>query len=341
MNKGIDSGNGKIIIPASKQIGLIDVDGHNGFPNIALMKYSAWHKAQGDSVEWVQPLFQKHYDIVYMSKVFSFTPDYEYFVNADKVVKGGTGYCIDLDDDGKEVYHKERDHVLPDEIEHMYPDYSIYGITDTAYGYMTRGCPRGCSFCIVEKKEGRRAYTVAPLSEFWNGQKNIVLLDPNPIAVPDWRNNLQQLIDSKALVDFTQGIDIRMMTPEKAEYIRQIRVKTVHFAWDRYQDKDMIVPKFRAFQEVTGWGRQKMIVYVLTNYDTTLEQDLERVYTLRDLGYSPDVRIYEKYTLPKHHILIKLQRYVNSPMIFNTVKRFEDYECLTPEQREYVKGLGV
>lgn len=321
------------------RIGLIDVDGHS-FPNLALMHISAYHKSKGDSVEWYQPMFSGHMDKVYMSKVFSFTPDYEYYIDADEVIRGGTGYCISIQN-GKEVYDKSKDHVLPYEIEHQYPDYSIYGITDTAYGYMTRGCPRGCSFCIVEKKEGKRAYTVAPLSEFWNGQKNIKLLDPNPIAVPDWKDNLQQLIDSKALVDFTQGVDIRLMTPEKAEYIRQIRVKTVHFAWDRYQDKEMIVPRFKTFQEVTGWGRQKMIVYCLTNYDTTLEQDLERVYTLRDLGYSPDVRIYEKYTLPKHHILTKLQRYVNSPMIFNTVKRFEDYERLTPEQRKYVKSLNI
>ena len=223
----------------------------------------------------------------------------------------------------------------------MYPDYELYGITDTAYGYMTRGCPRGCSFCIVGEKEGRKAYTVAPLSEFWRGQKKIVLLDPNPIAVPDWRNNLQQLIESKAQVDFTQGVDIRMMTSEKAEYLRQIKVKTIHFAWDRYQDKDTIIPKFKAFKKVTGWHRSKLIVYVLTNYNTTLKQDLERIYTLRDLGYSPDVRIYEKYSLPKFHILAKLQRYVNSPPIFNTVQKFEDYERLSDEQREYVKSLKL
>lgn len=206
---------------------------------------------------------------------------------------------------------------------------------------MTRGCPRGCSFCIVGKKEGCKAYTVAPLSEFWNGQKNIVLLDPNPVAVSDWKNIFQQLIDSNAYVDFTQGIDIRLMTAEKAEYIRQIKVKTVHFAWDRYEDKEMIIPRFKSFKEITGWGRDRLIVYCLTNYDTTLEQDLERVYTLRDMGYSPDVRIYEKYSLPKGHILIKLQRYVNSQPIFNTVKRFDDYDKLTPEQRDYVKGLNV
>lgn len=223
----------------------------------------------------------------------------------------------------------------------MYPDYELYKITDTAYGYMTRGCPRGCDFCIVGKKEGRKAYTVAKLSEFWRGQKKIVLLDPNPIAVPDWECNLQQLIDSKSLVDFTQGLDIRLMTSEKAEYLKRIRVKTVHFAWDRYEDKDVIIPRLKSFKEITRWHRSKMIVYVLTNYNTTLSQDLERIYMLRELGYSPDVRIYEKYNLPKFHILSKLQRYVNSPPIFNTVHKFEDYERLSDEQREYVKSLKL
>lgn len=321
------------------KVGLIDVDGHN-FPNIALMKISAYHKAKGDHVEWYQPLFSGHMDIVYMSKVFSFSSDYPYYIDADHVYKGGTGYCI-KNVDGREAYDKSQDSVLPYEIEHQYPDYSLYGITDTAYGYMTRGCPRHCSFCIVGDKEGCRTYTVAPLSEFWNGQKNIKLLDPNPIAAPEWKDNLQQLIDSKAYVYFTQGVDIRMMTPEKAEYIRQIKVKAVHFAWDRHEDRDMIIPRFKAFKEVTGWHRSKLIVYVLTNYNTTLEQDLERIYTLKSLGYSPDVRIYEKYNLPDGHILRKLQRYVNSPQIFFTTERFEQYMRLTEEQREYVKGLNL
>ena len=321
------------------EIGLIDVDGHNGFPNIALMKISTFHKSNGDNVEWVEPESQKHYDKVYMSKVFSFSPDYQYPINADKIIRGGSGYCIELEN-GKEVYHKERDHVLPEEVEHQYPDYDLYGITDTAYGYMTRGCPRGCDFCIVKDKEGRRAHTVAPLSEFWRGQKFIKLLDPNPIAVPDWRENLQQLIDSKAYVDFTQGVDIRMMTEEKAEYLKQIKVKMVHFAWDRYQDKDMIVPKFEAFKRITGWHRSKLIVYVLTNYDTTLDQDLERVYTLRELGYSPDVRIYEKYSLPRYNIYSRMQRWA-TPMIFNKVRKFEDYERLSDEQRKLVLSLPI
>ena len=137
-----------------KRIGLIDVDGGKSFPNLALMKISAWHKAQGDDVSWYNP-FDGWYDDVYLSKVFSFTPDYDYYINATNIHRGGTGYCIDLVD-GKEVFHKERDHELPYEVEHIYPDYSIYPqlTKDTAFGFLTRGCPRGCSFCIVAGKEG-------------------------------------------------------------------------------------------------------------------------------------------------------------------------------------------
>lgn len=300
---------------ASKlRVGLIDVDGHN-FPNLPLMKLSAWHKQRGDSVEWYQPLFSGHMDKVYMSKVFTFTPDYEYFVDADEIVKGGTGYDYPSGGDP-----------LPDEIEHIYPDYGLYGIEDTAYGFLSRGCPRGCDFCIVGKKEGRRAYKVADLSEFWRGQKNIVLLDPNMFACKDWKDLSQQLIDSKAYIDFSQGCDIRLMTKEKAEYIKRMKLKQIHFAWDRYEDKKIILPKFKEFQEITGWNKQKMTVYVLCNFSTTFEQDLERIYTLRDLNYRPYVMLFEKDKLPNGHRLRRLQRWVNSVFTFYSCERFEDYK---------------
>lgn len=237
------------------KVGLIDVDGHN-FPNLPLMKLSAWHKQHGDSVEWYQPMFSGHMDRVYMSKVFSFTPNYEYYIDSDEVIKGGSGYCIELVN-GKEIYHSENDRQLPPEIEHIYPDYSLYPelTKDTAYGFMSRGCPRGCAFCHVAAKEGQRAYKVADLSEFWRGQKNIVLLDPNPIACREWKDILRQLIDSGAWVDFSQGVDIRLMTEEKAEMIKRIKTKNIHFAWDRYEDKEKILPKFKMFKELTGWDK--------------------------------------------------------------------------------------
>ena len=305
------------------KIGLIDVDGHN-FPNIPLMKISAWHKAQGHHVEWYDPMFSDHMDKVYMSKVFSFSPDFEYHIDADEVVQGGSGYCIDLIG-GKEFFNKSKDSDLPPEIEHIQPDYSLYGITDTAYGFLTRGCPRGCHFCHVEAKEGRASRKVADLNEFWNGQKNIVLCDPNILACKQWKSLLQQLIDSKAWVDINQGLDIRMMTEEKAEMLKQIKIKQWHFAWDRYEDKDLILPKFKMFKETTNINERNLIVYVLCNYDTTLEQDLERIYTLREMGYWAYVMLYDKEHIPRGHVLKKLARWCNNRYIFAKCERFEDY----------------
>lgn len=311
-----------------KRIGLIDVDGGKRFPNLALMKISAWHKAKGDTVEWYDAMFGGHFDKVYASKVFSFTPDYDLPIDADEVERGGSGYCIELVN-GKEVYHRERDRQLPADVEHIFPDYSIYpNLTrDTAYGFLTRGCPRGCDFCIVKDKEGRCSTKVADLSEFWNGQKNIVLCDPNILACKEWRDLLQQLIDSGARVDFNQGLDIRLMTEEKAQMLDRVKIREIHFAWDRYEDKDKILPNLRMFAQVTNQRphSHKAIVYTLVNFTTTLEQDLDRIYTLRDLGYWPYVMIYDKEHCTK--IYRRLQRWVNMRATFATVKRFEDYNA--------------
>ena len=310
------------------RIGLIDVDGHN-FPNLPLMKISAYHKSKGDSVEWYEPLFHtmgEPLDIVYMSKVFSFSENYPYFINAKEVKKGESGYCISLVD-GKEVFDKSKDIDLPYEVEHIYPDYSIYGIEDTAYGFLTRGCPRGCDFCHVEAKEGLKSYKVADLSEFWNGQKNIVLCDPNILACKDWKPLLQQLIDSKSWVDINQGLDIRLMTEEKAEMIKQLKIKELHFAWDRYEDKDIVVPKFKMFKELTNIDIRKLIVFVLCGdrEKKVLETDLERIYTLRDMGFWAYVMLYDKENIPKGHELRKLQRWVNNRFIFARCNTFEEY----------------
>lgn len=164
------------------KIGLIDVDGHN-FPNLPLMKLSTYHKRNGDTVEWYNPLmaWKYPYDKAYMSKVFTFTLDYPHPINAKEIIRGGTGY-----------FYPDGGQTLPPEIEHIYPDYSLYSewTKDTAYGFLTRGCPRGCEFCIVGDKEGHRSRKVADLSEFWHDQKNIELLDPNMFSCPDWKDTI-------------------------------------------------------------------------------------------------------------------------------------------------------
>ena len=311
------------------RIGLIDVDGHN-YPNLPLMKISAWHKSQGNTVEWYDAwngLFSP-YDVVYMSKVFSFTEDYSQPIYAKSVVKGGSGYCISLVD-GKEVFDKSKDKELPYEIEHIYPDYSLYPemTEDTAYGFLTRGCPRGCDFCHVKAKEGLLSHKVADLKEFWNGQKNIELLDPNLLACKDWEELLQQLIDSKAKVNFNQGLDIRLMNEKKAEMLSQIPIKAIHFAWDRYEDKELVQPKFLTFRKASTVGSHSLQVYVLCGdrEQKVLASDLERVYWLRDNGYAPYVMLYNKDDIPKGHELRRFQRYVNNRFVFWSCPSFEDY----------------
>lgn len=296
------------------KIGLIDVDGHN-FPNLSLMKLSAWHKAKGDDVEWWWT-DMIHYDVVYMSKVFSeeYSPDIPEPANADKVIKGGTGYNLE--------------NRLPPEIEHIYPDYSIYPdhTKDTAFGFLTRGCPRGCHFCIVAEKEGRRSVKVADLSEWWNGQRNIVLMDPNLLACKDHPDLLRQLIDSGAWVDVNQGFDCRLLTPENIDAINKMKVKNIHFAWDYMKETEAVLRGLRLY---SGLATRKPhgkfgTVYTLTNFDTTMEENLFRIYTLRDLGFDPYVMIYDKPSAPREVRL--LQRWCNNKIIFRSVPKFEQYD---------------
>lgn len=320
------------------RIGLIDCDKKNSkniFPNLALMKLSAWHKQKGDSVEWYEAFTDYQYDKVYVSKVFSFSPNYEYPINAKEVVYGGSGFAISMQN-GKEVYNKQKDTPLPYEVEHIYPDYSIYNITDTAYGFISRGCPRGCDFCHVKDMQGRNAHRVAPLSEFWNGQKKIVLLDPNISACKEWKSIFQELIDSKAEVDFSQGLDIRLMNTEKIEMLKQIKTKGVHFAWDRYEDKQLVFPKLKEFAEITKWNRRKIIVYILVGDKkrSVTTEDIERIMMLRPFAY-PYVMIYDKESLPKGHELKKLQRWVNNRFIWESTPTFLQYLQANQSKKEY------
>lgn len=304
------------------KIGLIDVDGHN-FPNLALMRISAYHKAKGDEVEWWWTDFI-HYDIVYMSKIFSddYTQDIPEPLNADRVIKGGTGYAIRLVD-GKEVFDKEKHRDLPPEIEKCFPDYSIYPQFDFAVSMTSRGCPRGCAFCHVAAKEGRCSVKVANVSDFWNGQKEIKVLDPNITACKDKRELMAQYRETGTILDFTQGLDIRLLNDADIEDINHMRLRTIHFAWDN--PKEDLKPKFENFAKRFRRNSNIGMVYCLTNFNSTMEENLYRIYTLRDLGYDPYVMIYDKPHAPKE--IRRLQRWCNNKIIFKSCKKFEDYDA--------------
>lgn len=199
-------------------IGLLAVD--SNYPNLALMKISAWHKARGGNVEWYNPF--NRYDKVYMAKVFSFTEDYlQYITNADCVEKGGTGYDIRK--------------VLPVEIDRMQPDYSIYPQIDskTAYGFLTRGCPNRCKWCVVPKKEGK----IAPYMDIEeiaiDGRKNIILMDNNVLASDYGLQQIEKIVSMGVRVDFNQGLDARLVTNDIAQLLARVKwMKRIRFGCD-------------------------------------------------------------------------------------------------------------
>lgn len=321
------------------KIGLIDCDNISErrnkafFPNLSLMKISAWHKAQGDSVEWYRDkMINGHVDKVYISKVFSFSNTPEWDIDADEIVYGGSGFAIEMVD-GVETYTAEKDPKLPEEIEHIYPDYELYAYApqthDQAYGFLTRGCPRNCEFCHASQMQGRSSRKVAELEEFWGGgQKNIMLLDPNITACKNCVELFEQLAETGAKVDFSQGLDIRLLNDEKIEALLKIKHKgSLHFAWDRYEDGPEVVPRLKRFKELTGWPRSRIMVYVLMGKESRefTDQDRERLQILREIGCDPYVMLYDKSSLKRGCDLKRVQRWVNWKPFWGKFPTYEEY----------------
>ena len=227
------------------------------------------------------------YDLIFASKVFteSIEPDF----GNTPVIRGGSGY---------DLHNK-----LPEHIEHIFPDYSLYPDFKAALGVLTRGCPRlnhaqsRGGFCITPDKDGCRTRKVADLTEFWNGQKEIYLLDQNLLAAAEKIELLQQLADSRATVFFDGGVDVRYMNDLIIELFRRIKVKDYHFAWD--DPKEDLESKFERVANSGLIKKDRCGVYVLTNFWSSTEQDLYRIYTLRKLGYVPYVMIYDKQKFVK------------------------------------------
>lgn len=256
-------------------IGLVDVDGHAKkkkwgatiYPNLALAKLSRYHKeVLHDHVEWASPL--ERYDIVYQSKIFNFTPSDETYYNARRVIRGGTGYCINLDNMPESYANIEYNVCLPHRIDHMQPDYSIYPLLpqDTAYGFLTRGCPNKCKWCVVPRKEG----LIVPYMDIEEiaieGRKKVVLMDNNILAAGDYAmEQLDKIIKGGYRLDFNQALDARLMTEEFAKMLAQVSWidRRIRFGCDTPKQVDECE---RAMHMLNSHGfRGEYFIYIMLN----------------------------------------------------------------------------
>lgn len=268
------------------------------FPNYALMKISAWHKAQGDSVEWFMPLMAPFYDLVYSSKVFDFTPDNPYL--PETTIKGGTGYGLFNE--------------LPDEIDRMFPDYSIYPNCDYAIGFLTRGCPNKCPWCYVPQKEGKiRPYRT------WQelvrpDTKKLTLMDNNILACPHGIEQLRELSETDYRLDINQAMSVFLITPETADVLARCKwQKYIRFSVDQ---KSQIDGMYRAAALLSERGvpNSRLFVYCLLTDD--LQDDLNRIYAMRKLKsvtiYGMPYKDMRKGIMPKEWQNVMAQKYIYS-----------------------------
>ena len=292
------------------KIGIIQVDGK--IPNLALMKITGYHQSISDTVEWYEGLmFWEQYEKIYASKLFSFSEMPQLPPNA---IIGGTG--IDF-------YNR-----LPQEIENAAPSYSLYPDCNYHLGFSMKGCRFNCKFCCVPKKEGR-PYNYNTIDEILTnpkGKDRLMLLDNDFFGGTDWKQNLQRIIELKLKVCFVQGLNIRIITDEQAELLSQCNYrnskfnkKYLTFAWDRFNDGKIVMKGIERCNRA-GIPNENMQFFILIGFDTTPEQDMERVMTLKNLGCMPFVMPYNKSDKYQK----AFTRWVNYRPIFKTVK-WEDY----------------
>ena len=284
-------------------IGLIDVDGHY-FPNFALMRASAYYRNMGNAVEWAKfGLFAEKYDKVISSKIFTFSPDYDYSqILCDNIEKGGTGYDI-------------KKH-LPREIENSnWMDYPLYPQCDFSIQFFSRGCIRHCPFCLVHEKEGNIT-SVNPVDLNPKGQW-IEVLDNNFFANPEWHKAIDYLSGKKQPVKL-HGVDVRIMNEEQAYYLNKLKMKqNVHIAWD-LPELDLTDRLKEMIKFVKPY---KITCYVLVGFNSTIEQDLFRLNTLKNLGITPFVQPYRDFNnerTPANYEL-DLARWANRMWLFKSM----------------------
>lgn len=280
-----------------QSIGIVPVD-KKTFPNLALMKISAYHKSIGDKVEVASPLFGI-YDTVYKSKIFSFTPDDEQIYNTKNIVLGGTGY---------------NNNKLENKIEHICPDYEIFNC-DHAYGFLTRGCPNKCSWCIVPEKEGDiKANT--DIDEFISDKKSAVLMDNNVLASEHGIKQIEKIIEKKIKVDFNQGLDARLIDDTMAKLLSKVKwLKPLRMACD---SSAMISPVKKAVKLLrkNNCTPKYYFCYVLIK---DIDESLERINIIKDLGmvvYAQAFYDFKNNIKPTRELEM-LSRYCISRSIYN------------------------
>lgn len=261
--------------------------------NTAMMQVSQYHKQRGDEVEIYSPIFHDTYDKIYAFSIFKFTD--KSMVRKDMIC-GGTGF---------DIYSK-----LPIEIENCDYDYSIFPNCKTSYIWFSRGCIRKCSYCIVWKKEGY-IYPVEPKNLNPNGEY-ITVVDNNFFANSKWREAIKWLLDKKQKVNFSSGIDIRLFNEEQGKVLQKLKFyKQLYIAWDNPHDD--IPSKIKELVEFIK--PSKIMCYVLMGYNTTEEQDIYRIETLRKLRIDPFVMPYNKFNPYQKDFA----RWVNHKAIFKSV----------------------
>ena len=313
-------------------IGLIDVDGR--LPNLALMKISAYYKSLGEQVEFVRPDAGKDtYEKIYASALFTKSKTecehlQEYY--GDRIEIGGTGWDIKK--------------ILPYEIECMAPDYDLYTadmiypkikgimtkerkrekaqqIVDAGIGFTSRGCIRKCPFCFVPEKEGEFRHDMA-IKDIINPRSNIIILHDNNItADPDCIDKLHEIRDRKLIVDINQGCDVRLMTPEIAQAMSEVKhLRSLHYAWDLMGFEKQVLEGINIMKQFIPVSRH--MCYCLVGYNTSFEEDMYRVRKLSEMGVRPYIMRYNE-----HRDDIRLNhfaRWVNS-FIYKSEPDFEEY----------------
>ncbi len=291
-------------------IALLPVD--SSYPNLALMKISSYHKNNGDQVEWYNPLCE--YDKVYMAKVFSFTPDYGYYINAE-IERGGTGYDITKK--------------LPSYIDRLQPDYSIYPQIDnkTAYGFLTRGCPNKCKWCIVPQKEGKIAPYMDVEEIAIEGRKELILMDNNILASDYGLQQIEKIVKLKIKVDFNQALDARLVTPEIAKLLAKVKwIKRIRFGCDTHQQ---IAECERAIGLIDRYGYKGEYFFYCILLDD-FKESFQRVNHWKQKGrrYLPHCQPFRDINNP-HQIIPQWQKdlagWADKKWIFRTCE-FKDFK---------------